>query len=84
MPYAQVKDTISVLSSLPSAEKRTMPHIQLDQVDFFKPIPDEAIKELVEEQVADLPVLINEQGIQRFADLGQNQEKWRQLLVQVA
>ena len=49
MPYELVKDTIGVLAGLPIAEKRTMPHIQLDQVDFYKPIPDEALRELVEE-----------------------------------
>lgn len=68
---------INVYSNLPIAEKQTMPHIQLDQVDFFQPIPDEAVKTLVEEQVDDFPVHINEQRVQRFASLGQNYDNWR-------
>ena len=51
MPYAEVRDIIGVLASLPIQEKQTMPHIQLDKVDYFSPIPDEEIRSLVEEQV---------------------------------
>ena len=57
MSYEEVKDTIRVLASLPIEDKQAMPHIQLDKVDYFAPIPDEQVRNLVQEQVSELPIL---------------------------
>jgi hypothetical protein len=80
MSYEEVKDTMRVLASLPIEDKQAMPHIQLDKVDYFAPIPDEQIRNLVEEQVATLPIFYEDQIVQ-FKDFSDNTDMWLQFFV---